>query len=364
MLLSEIIKAIEEFAPLDWQEPYDNTGLHYGNVNTEIGKVLLTLDVTLEVIEEAKEKGCNLIISHHPVIFKPLKSLTGNSLTEKIIIGAVRHDIALYSAHTNLDNCGKGVNYTLAKLLGLKDIKILNPLIGNLRRLIVYAPLDSSEKILNALYSAGAGQIGNYRECSFKSEGVGTFIPSESANPAIGSANKREIVNEFKIEVLFPAYLQQKVVEAMYNSHPYEEVAYDLIHLNNQDLSTGSGAIGNLENEMNQEEFLAFLKQSLNLKAIKFTPFNAKIKRVAVCGGSGSFLVQKAIKQKATAFVSSDFKYHEYFEAGKKLMIADIGHYESEVHTKELFYNILTKKMPNIAILFSTINTNPVKYYL
>ena len=364
MLISEIINAIEEFAPLDLQESYDNSGLHYGNVDTEIGKVLLTLDVTLEVIEEAKEKGCNLIISHHPVIFKPLKKLTGNSITEKILIEAIRHNVAIYSAHTNLDNSGQGVNYALAKLLGLKDVKILNPMIGNSRRLTVYAPLDSSEKILYALFSAGAGQIGNYKECSFKSEGVGTFTPNESANPVIGSANKKEIVNEVKIEVLLPVHLQQKVIEAMYNSHPYEEVAYNLVDLNNQDQSSGAGTIGHLVNEMNQEEFLAFLKQSLNLEAIKFTEFNGKIKRVAVCGGSGSFLLQKAMSQKATAFVSSDFKYHEYFEAEKKILIADIGHYESEVHTKELFYNILTKKLPSIAILFSTVNTNPVKYYL
>ena len=285
-------------------------------------------------------------------------------ISERIIIEAVRKNIAIYSAHTNLDNSTGGVNFALANILGLKDIKILSPVDGNLMKLSVFCPFNSSENVIDALTSAGAGQIGNYKDCSFKSEGLGSFTPNEYANPSIGKAKLKEQVEENKIEVVFPAFLQKQVLENMIKAHPYEEVAYHLIELKNQDQTTGSGAIGTLENEMSQEEFLAHIKDVLKLSVIKYTPFNGKINKVAVCGGSGSFLLSKALTQQATAFISSDFKYHEFFEAQGKIMIADIGHYESEVHTKELFYGILIKKMPNIAILFSTINTNPVKYYL
>ena len=363
MKIADIIKILEDFAPLALQENYDNSGLQCGRRDAEINKVLLTLDVTESVVDEAVMLGCKLIISHHPVIFKPLKGLTGSTISERVIIKAIQHDIGIYSSHTNLDNAFGGVNFAIANKLGLTDIRILNPMVGNLRQLTVYSPLAATEKVLNALNDAGAGQIGNYKDCSFRIKGTGTFTPNEDANPAVGVSGKKEEVDEDRIEVIFPAFIESKILGAMFKAHPYEEVAYHVTELKNANQSCGSGAVGFLGQEMSQEEFLLYIKNKLSLDTIKYTSFEGKIRKVAVCGGSGSFLLNKAMAEKATAFVSSDFKYHEYFDADNKILIADIGHFESEVCTKDLFYDILTKKLPNIAILFSTINTNPIKYY-
>ena len=363
MKLSEIIHVLETFAPPALQESYDNVGLYCGDSDSVISKVLVSLDITEEVVDEAIQTGCQLVVAHHPIIFKPLKKLTGSNYVERTLLKAIKNNVALYAAHTNLDNIQGGVNFKLAEKLGLRNVRILQPISNNLQKLTVFVPLENTEALLDALGKAGAGQIGNYKNCSFRVEGTGTFLPNDLANPHIGEANKQEEVKENRVEVIFPKHLENKVMAAMYSSHPYEEVAYYLNDLTNTNQETGAGAIGELDTELSVEEFLKHLKSSLHLKAIRHTTFSGKIKRVAVCGGAGSFLLKKAIASRADAFVSADFKYHEFFDAEGKLMIADVGHYESEFYTKELFFELLTKKIPNIAILFSAINTNPVKYH-
>lgn len=363
MKLGDIIKILESEMPLALQESYDNAGLYCGETNQEVDKILLTLDITVEVVEEAIESGCRLIVAHHPLIFKPLKRLTESSYLEKALLLAIRNDIALYAAHTNLDNIKGGVSFKLAEKLCLKEVKVLAPMQNTLLQLVVFVPLDHTLPVLNALAKAGAGQIGNYRNCSFYTEGTGTFLPLDSATPFLGKTNEQTYVNENKVEVVFPFYMKSKVLEAMHKSHPYEEVAYFLTELGNQNQDVGSGAVGVLDRPYTTEDFLAHLKQALKLDCIRFTPLQKHIRTVAVCGGAGSFLLKTAIQANADAYVSADFKYHEFFDAENKIMIADVGHYESEFYTKELFCEILTKKIPNIALLFSTVNTNPVKYY-
>jgi len=363
MKLSEIVQVLEAFAPLSLQETYDNAGLCCGDLVTEISKILVSLDITEEVVNEAIKTDCQLIIAHHPVIFKPLKKLTGSNYVEKTLLKAIKNKIALYTSHTNLDNIMGGVNFKIAEKLGLKNILILQPLNNNLKNLTFFVPVENTEDVIKALGEAGAGQIGNYKNCSFQVTGKGSFTPNEFANPFLGQAFKKEVVEENRVEMIFPSYLESQIMNALINSHPYEEIAHYITNLTNVNLETGSGAIGDLDKELTSDEFLLHLKSSLNLDTIRHTIFKGKINKVAVCGGSGSFLLKKALSSKADAFVSADFKYHEFFDAENKIMIADIGHYESEFYTKDVFFELLTKKFPNIAILFSTVNTNPVKYY-
>ena len=363
MVLSEIIKVIEDFAPLSLQESYDNAGLYCGELSLEIDQILVCLDVTEAVVDEAIFSGCQLIIAHHPVIFKPIKKLTGSNYTERVMLKAIKNNIALYAAHTNLDNIAGGVNFKLAQKIGLKNIQILQPSNNTLLKLTFFVPIEHSEKVLKAVCEAGAGQIGNYKACSFQVEGLGIFTPNENAIPYIGTANVKEYVTENRVEVVSPKHIQNKVLKALFASHPYEEVAYYLSGVENQNQEVGAGAIGELENPVSQNEFLQLLKLNLGLELVRFTSFDKEIKKVAVCGGVGSFLLKHAIASGADAFVTADFKYHEFFDAENKIMIADVGHYESENYTKEVFFELLTKKIPNIAILFSTVNTNPVKYY-
>lgn len=362
--LSEILNALERFAPLALQENYDNAGLYCGEPALEINKVLISLDITEQVIDEAIETGCQLVVAHHPVLFKPLRRLTGSSHVEKVLLKAIKHNIALYAAHTNLDNVIGGVNFTLAEKLGLRDVKVLFPMDNSLRKLEVFVPLGHTNQLLKALGEAGAGQIGNYKNCSFRAEGIGTFLPKEQANPHIGQVDKQEEVAENRVEVIFPHYLTSKILSAMYASHPYEEVAFYLHELANSNQESGAGAIGLLEKEMGMAEFCSHLRERLGLITFKHTPWAKAIKKVAVCGGSGSFLLKHAMAKGADAFVSADFKYHEFFDAEGKIMVADIGHYESENHTKELLGNIITSDLPGLSILSSKVNTNPVTYFL
>lgn len=363
MKISQIISKLEKFAPPSLQESYDNSGLLVGDKNNEVTSVLLTLDITEDVVEEAKSKNCNLIIAHHPIIFSGLKTLTGNTYIERTVIKAIQNNIALYAIHTNLDNVINGVNKKFANKIGLTNTKILSPKKNTLKKLTTYVPLVNTDDILEALAAAGAGNIGEYENCSFQHTGIGTFKPTKNANPHIGEAEKLEHVQENKIEVIVPEYAVSNVLKALNESHPYEEVAYYLSPLENINQEIGSGMLGELSTEMDSNAFLSHLKSSLNLDVIKFTPFNEKIQKVAICGGSGRFLLNNAISSGADAFVSADFKYHEYFDAENKIMICDIGHYESEVATKELFYEVLSENMSNIALVFSETETNPIRYY-
>lgn len=361
--LRDIVEAVERFAPVALQESYDNAGLYCGDYSAEVTQVLTCLDITEQVVDEAISTGCQLVLAHHPVLFRPIKRLTGSSYVERVLLKAIRNNIALYAAHTNLDNVSGGVNFALAETLGLKNIKILQPMEGDLRKLEVFVPLEDTEKVLKALGKAGAGQIGNYKNCSFRSQGVGTFLPKEGSNPHIGQPNVQEEVTENRIEVIFPRHLTARVLSAMYSSHPYEEVAFYLHELANSNQECGAGAIGVLETEVTASEFCHFLKERLGLITFKHTLWSKGIKRVAVCGGSGSFLLKQAIASSADVFISSDFKYHEFFDAEGKIMVADIGHYESEKHTKDLLKEVLSSSFPHLRVHSSEANTNPVHYY-
>lgn len=364
MRIKDVIHQLEQWAPKAFQESYDNCGIQAGNGNLELTGVLISLDVTEKVMDEAIQRQCNLIVSHHPLLFKGVKSITGKNDIERCLIKAIKHDITLYAIHTNLDHVSNGVNYKIAQLLGLQDLRTLVPKAGLLSKLITYVPIEDKETVLAALFEAGAGEIGNYSSCAFRSDGIGSFKPNSSADPVIGKINQLEQVTETKIETIFPTHLQAEIIRALKKVHPYEEVAFDIFALQNEWETVGSGMYGNLYKSMTISEFNAFLKQRMNLKTFKFTSsFQGKIEKVAVCGGSGSFLLKNALGVGAQAFVTADFKYHEFFDAEDKILVADIGHYESEVYTKDLIYDYLKEKFSNIAVLISEINTNPIHYY-
>lgn len=364
MKIDDIIKVLENIAPLYLQENYDNSGLIHGNKHTECSGVLLSLDATENIVHEAIQKKCNLIVAHHPLVFSGLKKLNGKNYVERALILAIKNDIAIYACHTNLDNVMHGVNSKMADRLGLIKRSCLFPKHQVLQKLLVYVP-DSHIKILEkSLFEAGAGSIGNYSECSFVSEGLGSFLPNEQANPYSGTIGTRHFEKEKKLEVVFPIWLQHKVVQAMKSAHPYEEVAYEITHLQNQHQEIGSGLIGVLPQPMLEIDFLTQIKEQFCLKVIKHTAFiNKKIEKVALCGGAGSFLISMAKSSGADAFITADLKYHEFFDAEGSLLLADIGHFESEQYTIDLFYEVLQEKFPNFALLKTGITTNPVHYF-
>lgn len=362
MIVKEIIDILEQWAPLAYQESYDNGGLLVGNPNTEVSSALITLDCTEEVIDEAVRENCQLIIAHHPIIFSGLKKLTGRNYVERTIIKAIKNDIAIYAIHTNLDNVHTGVNQMMAEKLGLKNCKILSPKKNLLRKLVCSVPKDSLEKVSAAIFEAGAGHIGNYSHCGFSSAGIGSFQGNEKSNPTIGTANKLEKVEEARFETIFPTHLESKIIQTLVKSHPYEEVAYDIYSLENSHLQVGSGLIGELEEDMTLVDFLGLTKDKFQLKALKYTELNRKVRRIALCGGSGSFLRFDAAGSGADVYLSADFKYHEWFDAEGKLSYVDIGHYESEQFTKQLIFNYLRKNALSLQSQISKVNTNPVNY--
>lgn len=365
MFIADITNFLETIAPPAYQESYDNCGLLTGNKNAECKGAICTLDVTEEVIEEAIAANCNLIIAHHPVIFKGLKKITGSNAVEKIIIKAIKNDIAIYAIHTNLDNVHTGVNKKTADRLGLTDLKILAPKSDMLCKMYVMVPQPHADKVRQAMFDAGAGQISEYSECSFNITGTGTFMPGKNASPKIGENNVRNSIEEVKIEVLFPFYLKNKIIAAAKSAHIYEEMAYDIIHLANENQNVGSGMIGILPEAISEKDFLRNIKQSFDLQLIKHTSLLEKhVKKVAVCGGAGSFLLKNAIAAGADFYITSDMKYHEFFDAERKIVVADIGHYESEQFTSDLLVEVLNANFPNFAARKTQVNTNPVKYFL
>lgn len=362
--IAEITSELETFAPLSLQEKYDNSGLLIGNKSTQIKKALLSLDCTEAVVDEAIKQGAGLIIAHHPIIFDGLKSLTGKNYIEKVVVKAIQQNIAIYACHTNLDNVKNGVNHKIAEKLGLQNLHILQPSSEKLFHIYVYTPTSHVFKVRNALFEAGAGEIGNYNNCSFSSNGIGTFKPNENASPFIGKNNQLEEVQEQKIEVIVSQDKVNAVLSAMQKAHPYEEIAFGSLPLANHHPDIGSGMIGKLKKPLNETEFLKLLKKQFKTQSIRHTSLLGKsIENVAICGGSGSFLLQNAIRLGADAFVTSDFKYHQFFDTEGKILLADIGHYESEQFTPEIFYAILSKKFPNFAFHLSSVNTNPIHYY-
>ena len=361
MKVKDVTNYLETIAPLSLQEAYDNSGFILGDSSSEIKGVLLSLDITLEVIEEAIEKKCNLIIAHHPLIFSGIKRIINDSMVSKCIIKAIKNDINLYAIHTNIDNILNGVNGKIADIIGLQNREVLLPK-KNLFKLSVFTPKTHKEKVLKSMFAAGAGNIGDYSDCSFSSLGNGTFKPLEGANPFLGETNQLESVSEEKIEVVVPNYLLSKVLESINRSHPYEEVAYDVFQLINNS-TQGSGLIGDLNEPIDELKFLEIIKSKFNIKSLRHTNLLSRpIEKVAVCGGSGSFLLSDAIKKKADIFITSDYKYHQFFEAEGCILIADIGHYESEQYTIDLIGDLLMKKFTNFAIHLTKVNTNPINY--
>lgn len=364
MKIKNIIELLDELAPASHQENYDNVGLITGNSSLECTGVICTLDATEEVILEAKQKGCNLVAAHHPIIFGGLKKITGKNYVERAIITAIKNDMAIYAIHTNLDNLLTGVNGKMADKLGLENRKVLLQRQNILMKLYCYVPAEDADKVREAIFKAGAGKIDKYSECSFNIQGTMTFTPGEGTNPYIGKAGEREMSPEEKIEVIFPAYLKEKLVAAMIEAHPYEEVAYDIIPLNNYSAEVGSGLIGELAEEADETAFLQVIRQQFNLQVIRHTPLlQKKVKKVALCGGAGSFLIKNALSLGADFYITSDVKYHEFFDAENRMVIADIGHWESEQFTIELLHDVLREKLSNFAVLKSEIKTNPVNYF-
>lgn len=363
MKIAEIIHTIEEFAPISYQENYDNVGLLVGDKLADCTGVLICLDAIEAVIDEAISKKFNLVVAHHPIIFSGLKKITGKNYIERVVIKAIKNNIAIYACHTNLDNVKLGVNNIIADKLGLINRRILEPKKGILKKLYTYVPAENKDNLLNALFAINAGQIANYSECSFSVDGIGTFKGNGDSNPIVGERNIRSTEKETKIEVLFPNYLESKIIKTLKENHPYEEVAYEIISLDNIHQEVGSGLIGDLENSISETAFLSFLKDKMQTACIRHTALLDKpIKKVALCGGSGSFLLPNAISQDADVFITGDFKYHQFFDADNQIIIADIGHYESEQFTSQLFNKIISEKFTTFAVQISTINTNPINY--
>lgn len=364
MIINDLIILLEQFAPPFLQEDYDNAGLITGNAGWNCTGALISLDATEEVIKEAIEKKCNLVIAHHPIVFKGMKKITGKNYVEQTIITAIKNDIAIYAIHTNLDNVLPGVNGKIADILGLVNRKILVPRENLLLKLAVYVPVAEKESLQNALFAAGAGHIGNYSECSFAAEGTGSFKAGAQTQPFVGKMGERHYEAEVKLEVVFPVWLQTPVVNALKAAHPYEEVAYDIYKLANPHPQTGSGLAGELKEAISEMEMLQNLQNIFKIPVIKHTSFTGKpIKKVAVCGGAGSFLTGAAIAAGADIYITGDVKYHEFFDAEGKLVLTDIGHYESEQFTIDLIFDLLREKFPNFALLKTGVNTNPVHYF-
>lgn len=364
MKLKDITDYLEAVAPLAYQESYDNSGLIVGEKEMEVSSALISLDATPDVIDEAIAKGCNLVISHHPIVFKGLRKFNSTDYVQKAVIKAIKNDIALYAIHTNLDNVTGGVNSKIADLIGLEKQQILVPKSEMLAKLVVFVPVEHTGQLIDALYEAGAGEIGNYSNCSFRVEGKGTFRGNEKSSPVIGKVGNYEEVDENRVEVIFPKYLESKILGGMRKGHIYEEIAYYLTDIENKYQDVGSGMVGELKEALPFSEFCEHLKSNMGLQVIKYTkPATEMIKRVAICGGSGSFLLNNAIASKADVFITADFKYHEFFDANDKICIMDIGHYESERYTKDLIQDIISEKFPNFATYLTSINTNPVEYY-
>lgn len=364
MKIFEICQYLDSVFPLAYQEDYDNSGLLVGDPQNEVFGILICFDLTERIIDEAIAEKRNLIVSHHPLIFKGLKKINKTSASERIIIKAIKNDISIYAAHTNLDNSKNGINGYVANLLGLKNSKILSPVEDDLFKLIVFCPEDHAGNVRQSMFSAGSGNVGNYDSCSFNSEGFGTFRGNEAATPFVGNKNEIHFEKEQKIETIVPKYLLNSVLSAMIKAHPYEEVAYDLIPLKNLNIEVGAGIVGDLPKVLPVKEFMEILKSTLQLQIIRHnsSDLSQEIHRVAYSGGSGSFLIHSAFREKADIFISGDIKYHDFFDFQNRLLIADIGHFESERMVQDILFDVLTKKFPNFACSKANNSENPVHY--
>ena len=364
MRINDVISYLQSIAPPLYQEDYDNAGLITGDSSWECRGIIVSLDATEEVVSECIKRNCNLIVSHHPIIFRGLKQITGKNYVEKAIITAIKNDIAIYAIHTNLDNVFNGVSGKMAEMIGLQKTRILDLKQNTLKKLFTFVPVENAGQVRSALFEAGGGNIGQYSECSFNTEGTGTFKAKPGADPYIGEVGETTITKEVKIEVIFPAWLEKDLIKALFDSHPYEEVAYDIINLSNKYQQVGSGIFGELKADMNERDFLTLLKNVFKSPLIKHTALTGKpVRKIALCGGAGSFLISSALGADADFFITSDIKYHEFFDSNGRMVIADIGHYESEQFTIDLLHEILEEKFHTFAVLKTSVETNPVRYF-
>ncbi len=363
MKIKEILSILEEMAPLAYAEDFDNVGLLVGNAEDEATGILVCHDALESVIDEAVAKKCNLVVCFHPILFSGLKKITGKNYVERAVIKAIKNDIAIYAVHTALDNHKHGVNKIFCDALGLKNTKILVPKPNFIQKLVTYTIPENAEELRNALFDAGAGKIGNYEDCSFSSKGIGTYLGNEESNPQIGERFEFVENEEIKIEVTFEKYLQPKVLKALFKHHVYEEVAYEIYDLQNTHQNIGLGMVGELEQPMEETEFLEFVKEKMQCGGIRHSGLLGKpVKKIAVLGGSGSYAIKNALQAGADVYLTADLKYHNFYEAENQIVLADIGHFESERFTKNYIVDFLKKKILNFAIIFSEENTNPVKY--
>ena len=363
MKIKEIVSALDRFAPLPLQDGFDNAGLQIGLTEAEATGALLCLDVTEAVLDEAIALGCNLVICHHPLIFKGYKSITGKDYVERCILKAIRNDMVLYAAHTNLDNAKGGVNYKIAEKIGLKHLQVLEPKRNSLLKLVTFVPTEQAERVRKALFAAGCGNIGGYDSCSYNLKGEGTFRAGENTHPFCGSIGELHREEEVRIETILPSYKKGEVMRALLSAHPYEEPAFDLYPLENEWTQAGAGIVGELETPETELEFLKRIKKIFEVECVKHNRLTGReIQKVALCGGAGAFLIPQAIRSGADIFITGEIKYHDYFGHEDEILLAEIGHYESEQYTKEIFYSIIRDLFPNFALHLSKINTNPIKY--
>ena len=363
MIVQDVINYLEELSPLAYAEDFDNVGLLVGHKNTQVTGVLVTLDTLEAVVDEAIENNCNLIVSFHPIIFKGLKKLTGKNYVERVVIKAIKNDIAIFAMHTALDNALQGVNDMICEKIGLINTRILIPQSGTIKKLTTYVPKEEADQLRDALFNAGAGRIGNYNECSFNIEGIGTYNGNINSNPSRGKKGNLHFEPEIQISVTYAKHLESKIIQTLFKVHSYDEVAYEITSLENKNQHIGMGMIGEFETPMEEASFLNLIKSKMNAKCIRHSALLGKpIHKVAVLGGSGSFAINEAKAANADSFITADLKYHDFFTAENNIILADIGHYEIEQYTKNGLIAFLTKKMPNFAVVLSKTNTNPVKY--
>ena len=364
MLIADVIKHLEDFAPAALAEDFDNVGLLVGNPKMKLSGILITLDTLEVVVEEAIASNCNLIVSFHPIIFSGLKRLNGSNYVGRTVIKAIQNNIAIYAIHTALDNHHLGVNKMICDKLNLTKPQILIPKKNSIKKLTTYIPTSQSEMLRKKLFEAGGGSIGNYDECSFNIEGFGSFKPNAEANPVVGKSGEIHFEKETQIGITFPKHLESQILKSLFKNHPYEEVAYEIVSLDNAHQQMGMGMIGDLPQEIEETEFLAKIQKTFHTKCIRHSELLGKpVKKVAVLGGSGSFAIENAKKAGADFFITADLKYHDFYKAEGKLVLADIGHYESEQYTKNLLHVYLSKKISNFALILANTKTNPIKYY-
>lgn len=363
MKIKEILSIIEQFAPLALQESFDNCGVQVGDVNQEAKGALLCIDVTEDVVDEAITLGCNLIIAHHPLAFHKFRSLTGRNYVERCMIKAIKEDIVVYAAHTNLDNAKEGINMYLANMLNLQNVRILAPQNNKLLKLVTFTPHSHMEQVRNALFNAGAGSVGDYDSCSYNINGNGTFRAGANSNPFVGELGELHTEPEIRTEVILPSHKKSEVVRALLAVHPYEEPAYDIYALENSWSQVGSGIVGTLPEEMDEEDFLYHIKDTFNLSSVQYSALrNKPIRDVAICGGSGNFLISNAIGYGADVFITGEAKYNDFYDVEDKILLAIIGHYESEIFTKNVFYDVISEKYPTFALYMAGTDKNPVRY--